>query len=655
LRDVSTIENESGPSDLSPTVETSKTRKISFDVLNDGFFTDTNTQSATAGQITLTSSPTYAGTLTINAFHYNPAKVQVQVVTTTAHGLNTGDPAYFSGTGTSTWDGQIFDIIADTTSPTALYVKGILPPSGSSGFIVPAKTRVTLSPPLALPTQDGDAVYLYVNNTTDPTRLFAATASTVNAFDVNAYTAVGATATMLQYLPGNGNILYRNLYRIGDTDQYSLVAQVPVTQDSYLDGATFDFIIGTPPDSYYVEDRKTIIYDVPPPGMVALTSHYGMMFGIDGHTVRWTPTGRPDAWPQIFAIAFPYKPVALASWGQSLIVLCQDAIYRLDGNIPTQMSLSKTQAENGCIAPHSVQKTHAGLVYLSKRGIMLFNGSTADCLTDSRIPGPFFQGPSSLLTPINYWWHPTLIGYNYANLAMQDNIVGVDKDAYRLEGTHAIDGPDFAARSFYHLGKYFLYWTKDNNYQAHTCVIIDLQAQGLPVTTMGMKLLDSHVNDVGEAFVLAEDTKTGDLMAPSNNYLVFKDYQSQMGVDVAFTTSGTVTRDLFHFAVNGDYSVPYHIRTGDNSLGSPLIKKKFRDVRFHALEDKGTLHVRVYIDGRYICDGQSTVATNPNRERQVNIPINKCMGYSIDVEFSGDVPLRGLVITYDLLDGTTSN
>jgi hypothetical protein len=373
------------------------------------------------------------------------------------------------------WEYLIVPIIADTHSPTLFYIKNVSPPAATitngtytypatifNGFVVPAKTLVTV-PSSATACRNGDAIYINFSNTLDPRRVFAATAcASFPSFEIGAYSATGATATLLKYVPYNGYIKYRNLYRIGDTDQYSLVTRVPVTTDRWTDGATMEYIDGTPPDSFYVEDGKTIIYDVPPLGMTGLTQHYGMMFGIDGNTVRWTPTGRPDAWPTIFAVKFPYKPLALSSWGQSLIILCLDGIYRLDGNIPTQMSLSQTQVGNGCIAPHSVQKTHAGLVYLSNRGIMLFNGSTSTCLTDGRIMSSFFTGTSSAPLTINYMWQPTLLGYNYANLANSDGISSIVKNVNNLQETRAIDGPIHEIKSFYHLGKYYMFWAKQN-------------------------------------------------------------------------------------------------------------------------------------------------------------------------------------------------
>ena len=471
LRDVNTVQDESAPSDLSTALETTKTRRVVFDVLNDGFYSQVNAQYSVGG-ITITPSASYAGTVAITAYNYNPNRVQTQVVTTSAHGIKTGEYAYFSGVGDSRWDGQILQVIADTSSATSLYIKNIHNPSGTvivgtisypatifGGMITKAKSFVSISPAPTLSTINGDAVYINISNSIDPSRVFAATASATGQFEINAYTAVGATASIVKYVPGNGKIKYRNLYRIGDTDQYSLVERVPVTKDRWIDGATFEYIDGTPPDSYYVEDGKTIIYEPPPKGMVGLTLHYGMMFGIDGHTLRWTPTGRPDAWPSVLSLKFPFKPLALHSWGQSLTILCMDGIYRLDGNIPTQMSLSQTQSGDGCIAPHSVQKTQAGLVYLSRRGIMLFNGSKSECITDLRIPSGFFTSPSYAAT-VNYAWQPTLRGYNYANLAHADGIGGIVSGSNNLYNTTDIAGPIYDIKSFFHLGKYYLYWAK---------------------------------------------------------------------------------------------------------------------------------------------------------------------------------------------------
>jgi len=132
--------------------------------------------------------------------------------------------------------------------------------------------------------------------------------------------------------------------------------------------------------------------------------------------------------------------------------------------------------------------------------------------------------------------------------------------------------------------------------------------------------------------------------------ILWQDFSNnQLNMTASATACASLILSVFELDKPSDYRIPYHIRTGSNPCDESSIRKKFFDVRFFALEERGTLHVRIWIDGRYICDGQSTVSTTPNRIRQVNLPVGNCVGYCIDVEFSGDVPLRGMAINYEPL------
>ena len=136
-------------------------------------------------------------------------------------------------------------------------------------------------------------------------------------------------------------------------------------------------------------------------------------------------------------------------------------------------------------------------------------------------------------------------------------------------------------------------------------------------------------------------------MMPNTAWNSFK--VSQLGMTDAVYVPANTFLMITELDKQSPYKIPYHIRTGANPCGESSIRKKFFDVRFFALDELGTLHVRVWIDGRYVCDGQSTVSTTPNRIRQINIPIGNCVGYCIDVELSGDVPLRGMAINFEPL------
>ena len=343
-----------------------------------------------------------------------------------------------------------------------------------------------------------DAVYVSGSGIT--AGLYPATYISPTKFTIPAvYT--GSAPLTIQWMQDN-NYYYRwNIYR-NEQGIWNLVDSVELDKATYTDGKPFAALGGTPA-SLYDENGQTVSYAPPPLGLTCIESHYGMLFAIQDHAVRWTPILAPDAWPESFSVTCAYKPVALASYAQGLIILCEDAVYRLDGNTATGMSLSKTYTEDGCFAPHSVQKTDKGLIYLSKRGIMIFDGAKAECLTDTRVKGDTLTNPSRIPTTYPFWWMPTIMTKNYADLAGEDSILG-SQYAFTMDNTKVIDGYNKHIRSFYHLGKYYLFYTGDN-YAGNTAVVVDFQLPGMPVTTLGMKALDAHVDEFHNAYVLFDN------------------------------------------------------------------------------------------------------------------------------------------------------
>jgi hypothetical protein len=328
--------------------------------------------------------------------------------------------------------------------------------------------------------------------------LYKAKKLSSTTFMVPLRASTALTFSLIKWMPKNNYYWRWRIYR-NEQGIWNLVSEEPLDKLTYADAKPFSALGGTP-TSFYSENGQNVDYDRAPIGLQGIESHYGMLFGISGHTVRWTPILQPDAWPETFSLPFGYQPVALASFAQGLIVLCEDAIYRIDGNTATGMSVFKTHAEDGCFAPHSVQKTDKGLMYLSKRGIMLFDGSHAECLTDTRIPGTTLTAPSRLVTPYPFWWMPTIMTRNYADLAGEDGIKG-DQYSYTLNNTRTIEGYNKYIKSFYHLGKYYLFYSGPD-YEANTTFVVDMQIPGFPITTLGMKALDAHVDEFENAYVL---------------------------------------------------------------------------------------------------------------------------------------------------------
>lgn len=255
---------------------------------------------------------------------------------------------------------------------------------------------------------------------------------------------------------------YWRLYRT-EAGEWQLVEELPLDVTTYEDKKDAKDL-GEAPDSWYTDNDIEVIFRPPPSGLHGIVLNYGIDFGIYENTVRWTPVNRPDAWPDAFQVSFPYKPYALAPWGQEIIVLCSDALYKINGTIPTLMTRFKTKAEVGILAPRSVQKTEKGLLYLGAPGVMLFDGNTAICITENRIPASFWQSPSRLANAPNFFWYPTEITYNYAALAFDPGGYGYSgvpdgNPAVANIINKPIMGPIYNIRSFYHDGKYYLFWS----------------------------------------------------------------------------------------------------------------------------------------------------------------------------------------------------
>lgn len=525
--------------------------------------------------------------------------------------------------------------------------------------------------------------------------------------DWTAPTALGASA---KWVPFNGYYKTWNLYRTGASGAFQLVEKIDIYESNYLDKTSTEYL-GTTPSSYYIDSglfgSLQIDFNVPPVGLQSLTSHYGMLFGVNGQRVQWTPIGQPDAWPDVYYYDFTYKPLALASFGTGIIVLCEDAIYRIDGNQPGSMSLSKTNANEGCIAPYTVQKTNKGLVYLSKRGVMIFNGMDAQCITDNRIPSNMLLGPSKLENPVNFWWIPTKLGYFYGNFAFNDGVYYPDESANRFYQTNPVPSAIYDIKSFYHNGRYFLVYTKSDYYSAHTTICIDLQVEGFPITTLGLKPIDIVVNELDDVYFLVDNQSNGDLtnlstfkaqnseaepFIASETYTVpTSPYQITVVNSSTFvsnqsvynSTDGVLMNQVSSSPAANEYSVSNGVYTfGSASVGKQIIikyqfgfatntglsiwklfggksnmplvirsgQKGFGNTterrKYEHIEfyGNGTLYTRCYIDTNWIADDIVSLTELPSKVRKFNLPKGKRTGYNLDFEAYGDT--NRLVVEY---------
>ena len=501
---------ESGPSPVSGSISTAFGRQVSFDIVSDGFMSQEEAVSITSG-----ISPTFsagAATTTVSSVVFNSFMNVALITLAGTIDAKNGDKVVITNGSTTRGTYEI----TVGSSVTKIIINGITSASGivAGDTVTQAKTFFEWTPGTEATIVDGDTVLITSTNvfgTTASTKTFKSrmeTPGTPGNIKISipevTNTIASPSVALIKYVPNDGYIKYKNLYRTSLSGGYLLVDQLPVSTVSFTDVVGSDNL-KNPPTSYYLENGVEVIYDNPPLGLSMLTSHYEMMFAIDGNTVRWTPINQPHAWPQVFSQRFKYKPVALASFVGALIVLCEDAVYRLDGTQPTQMAIAGTSAQDGCIAPFSVQKTSdSGVLYLGRRGVIAFDGMNSKCITDQAISARFWQAPSYISgDTLRHFLLPTLASHNYAALAYEDGIRSDITIGFAQHANNIAPGMIKDIKSFLWNGKYFMFWSNTTgNYGAHTCVCIDLKREGLPITTLPLRLMDAHTNEFGRVFAI---------------------------------------------------------------------------------------------------------------------------------------------------------
>lgn len=453
----------------------------------------------------------------ITGCRWNNQTGHLEFSTETAHTFSSGEKVTFESMEDPAWKNAEVEILIDPEDSKLFFVSGRRIPSdarltsGSQGSWVEQRVRRILNviqfsavPSYGLPSIK-DVVYLDL--TEDPTvrttctviGRISSTACVVDGLLPSAHTSLPTPpddyTTGLWWIPKNDYVVARRLYRIGGTAEFRMVFEVPLAKLTFTD-ATADSALGQVLPTFAREDGIEYAFDAPPVGMQGLIIHNRMGFAIDpeSNRVMVSVLGNLDAWAQFFW-TFSHRPMALASFDQACIVLCEDGLYRMDGSSPTRLQLNRTRCQIGCRAAGTVQVLANHLIYLGEDGLVLFDGQDGITITDLRIPESFWRGRSVYLEDSMPRWPfvPALQDAAYERLRGADAPEAVPPALVPYEPSPRAPR---SLRSFVVESRYYLYWAGgDPDVEAQTMLMIDFSDPKRPITTIGLKILDACVDE----------------------------------------------------------------------------------------------------------------------------------------------------------------
>jgi hypothetical protein len=120
----------------------------------------------------------------------------------------------------------------------------------------------------------------------------------------------------------------------------------------------------------------------------------GILFGAIGPTVRWSQLGYPEYWPEVNFFNVSEEVESIISWAGSTFIFTNNYVYAATGLVDSDISVRKTSASIGVYPGlgHLTKLTPYGVVYLSREGLALFDGSNSRVISSAKL-SPDYLNP----------------------------------------------------------------------------------------------------------------------------------------------------------------------------------------------------------------------------------------------------------------------
>lgn len=204
--------------------------------------------------------------------------------------------------------------------------------------------------------------------------------------------SIEATYSNLGTAPsGAYNITTKRIYRsstVGSNAQFQFVAEIPVSQTSYVDVISQAALGEVLPSELWVAPPANL------KGLRMMAS--GAAIGFVGNTAYLSEPNLPHAWPHKYPIDF--QIVAVGVFRQTAALLTNAFPFVLNGADPSAMSPEKLELRQACVSKESMVETGDGVIYASPDGLVSIGSNGMTMLSDKHYTRKQWQAlnPSSI-------------------------------------------------------------------------------------------------------------------------------------------------------------------------------------------------------------------------------------------------------------------
>ena len=189
----------------------------------------------------------------------------------------------------------------------------------------------------------------------------------------------GAIELSFLFSSSDPQVTHKRIYRVGgNVTQFTLVDEIPDSQTTYVDSKKDSELVGDllESDNYYEA----------PTNLRFLSESYAMLFGAVGPTLRFTPVGKPNAWPPEYSIEFDSDITGLGPVANGLLVMTKYATFIVTGTGPLSLAQQTLRGDQGCIDHRSVQQVTRGMLcWASADGLCVSSGNNVEVITKNML------------------------------------------------------------------------------------------------------------------------------------------------------------------------------------------------------------------------------------------------------------------------------
>ena len=166
----------------------------------------------------------------------------------------------------------------------------------------------------------------------------------------------------------------RRIYRTGGSNPtFNLIAELVDPIVTYSD-TTRDLDVSR-------VELSTFDNYAPPADLTNLIESAGVMWGSVGDRVYFSREGQPEFWNPLDFVALSDACTGIGRFQDLVVAFTESNTYVISGYNRDTISLNKLPYNEGCINNHSIANVTELLMWTSKNGVCIFNGSTIEIVT----------------------------------------------------------------------------------------------------------------------------------------------------------------------------------------------------------------------------------------------------------------------------------